>query len=227
MSFFSSRSGNNQTTHEAIEAIVSDINNNIKEVNLEVEDGYGNNSIQIIVNKNKDTTSSKIPQLVSLLRSLPAQEIATYTLKWIDGNRKSLADWQECFNIWKDDLVNELDSFKEWYIEILPYENYSLSMFNLPVGSINRFLFKMLSLFEGTSSCNRDSIYKKEMIEYENKFNALLMRLPEEIEKYRIEINNTFVIKENNKYVSYNKWLKEVNQKYNTLKESGAFNYNC
>jgi hypothetical protein len=165
--------------------------------------------------------SSHFIVLASKIKNLGFFDSVNLTIEWVDGKKYKPQDWHLKLIYWMEMIENEVN------IILNNDHNSSMYMFDITIQSVNRFLLRMLSLVDKTSSHDKGLNYKNEMKEYENEFNVLLQDLPKEIEMYRIDVKKIYVKKLNNKYVSYNKWLKEVNQKYNTLKESGAFNYNC
>lgn len=218
MSFFSSRSGND--TSKTIISEVDTINKLIQSVEFILEDGINDDSFKSMSEKYQEISSHFIV-LASKIKNLGFFDSVNLTIEWVDGKKYKPQDWHLKLIYWMEMIENEVN------IILNQDHNSSMYMFDITIQSVNRFLLRMLSLVDKTSSHDKGLNYKNEMKEYENEFNVLLQDLPKEIEMYRIDVKKTYVKKLNNKYVSYNKWLKEVNQKYNTLKESGAFNYNC
>lgn len=218
MSFFSSRFGND--TSKTIISEVDTINKLIQSVEFILEDGINDDSFKSMSEKYQEISSHFIV-LASKIKNLGFFDSVNLTIEWVDGKKYKPQDWHLKLIYWMEMIENEVN------IILNQDHNSSMYMFDITIQYVNRFLLRMLSLFDKTSSHDKGLNYKNEMKEYENEFNVLLQDLPKEIEMYRIDVKKTYVKKLNNKYVSYNKWLKEVNQKYNTLKESGAFNYNC
>lgn len=218
MSFFSSRFGND--TSKTIISEVDTINKLIQSVEFILEDGINDDSFKSMSEKYQEISSHFIV-LASKIKNLGFFDSVNLTIEWVDGKKYKPQDWHLKLIYWMEMIENEVN------IILNKDHNSSMYMFDITIQSVNRFLLRMLSLVDKTSSHDKGLNYKNEMKEYENEFNVLLQDLPKEIEMYRIDVKKTYVKKLNNKYVSYNKWLKEVNQKYNTLKESGAFNYNC
>lgn len=218
MSFFSSRFGND--TSKTIISEVDTINKLIQSVEFILEDGINDDSFKSMSEKYQEISSHFIV-LASKIKNLGFFDSVNLTIEWVDGKKYKPQDWHLKLIYWMEMIENEVN------IILNQDHNSSMYMFDITIQSVNRFLLRMLSLVDKTSSHDKGLNYKNEMKEYENEFNVLLQDLPKEIEMYRIDVKKTYVKKLNNKYVSYNKWLKEVNQKYNTLKESGAFNYNC
>lgn len=218
MSFFSSRFGND--TSKTIISEVDTINKLIQSVEYILEDGINDDSFKSMCEKYQEISSHFIV-LASKIKNLGFFDSVNLTIEWVDGKKYKPQDWHLKLIYWMEMIENEVN------IILNNDHNSSMYMFDITIQSVNRFLLRMLSLVDKTSSHDKGLNYKNEMKEYENEFNVLLQDLPKEIEMYRIDVKKIYVKKLNNKYVSYNKWLKEVNQKYNTLKESGAFNYNC